>query len=418
MSFLSGIKVSGNRKTVLSNLGYLSLLELTSHFFPLITTPYLARVLGVDGFGSLAVGTAVIAYFQTFTNYSFSYYAVRTIARNKDNNHYVSNVVSRTLCAKMFLMLLSLFFLFIGILTIPYLKAYAVVILCTFSIIPGSILFADWYFQAIEDMKYITIMNIAMRFVFTLLVFVFIRESGDYLLQPILMGIGYLIPAIITLFVIKKKFGVNIYIVPLREVLTDIKNGFNLFVSLFLPTIYSNLNILILGGYNGKQAVGIYGGGIKFTSIAFAIFQILSRATYPLFARNINKHNYYVLCSMTLAFAMTIFLFVFAEDIVKIFLGKEFHNTIMVLKILAFTPIAMSLMNSYGYNYLVLQNGEKLMRNVIIGVTFCAVIMGIPMAIKYSYIGVAITDLTIQMIRAILITCIAIKFKYKRKYEE
>ena len=127
MSFLSGIKVSGNRKTVLSNLGYLSLLELTSHFFPLITTPYLARVLGVDGFGSLAVGTAVIAYFQTFTNYSFSYSAVRTIARKKDNNHYVSNVVSRTLCAKMLLMLLSLFFLFIGILTIPYLKAYAVV---------------------------------------------------------------------------------------------------------------------------------------------------------------------------------------------------------------------------------------------------------------------------------------------------
>ena len=179
-----------------------------------------------------------------------------------------------------------------------------------------------------------------------------------------------------------------------------------------------NLNILILGGYNGKQAVGIYGGGIKFTSIAFAIFQILSRATYPLFARNINKHNYYVLCSMTLAFAMTIFLFVFAEDIVKIFLGKEFHNTIMVLKILAFTPIAMSLMNSYGYNYLVLQNGEKLMRNVIIGVTFCAVIIGIPMAIKYSYIGVAITELTVQMIRAILITCIAIKFKYKCKYEK
>lgn len=414
MSFLSRINVGESGKTVLSNLGYLSLLELTTHFFPLITTPYLARVLGVDGFGSLAVGTAVISYFQTFTNYSFSYSAVRTIARNKDDLHYVSHVVSRTLCAKLFLMLLSLFLLLVGILIIPYLKAYAVVILCTFSIIPGTILFVDWYFQAIEDMKYITIMNIAMRFVFTLLVFVFIRESEDYLLQPILMGIGYLIPAIITLFLIKKKFGVKIYIVPLREVFIEIKKGFNLFISLFLPTIYSNLNILILGGYNGKQAVGIYGGGIKFTSIAFAFFQILSRATYPLFARNINKHNYYVLCSMILAITMTIFLYVFAEDIVYIFLGNEFQNTIIVLKFLAFTPIAMCLMNSYGYNYLVLQNGEKLMRNVIMGVTFCAIIMGIPMAIKYSYIGVAITDLTIQMIRAILITFIAIKLKYKR----
>lgn len=414
MSFLSRINVGESGKTVLSNLGYLSLLELTTHFFPLITTPYLARVLGVDGFGSLAVGTAVISYFQTFTNYSFSYSAVRTIARNKDDLHYVSHVVSRTLCAKLFLMLLSLFLLLVGILTIPYLKAYAVVILCTFPIIPGTILFVDWYFQAIEDMKYITIMNIAMRFVFTLLVFVFIRESEDYLLQPILMGIGYLIPAIITLFLIKKKFGVKIYIVPLREVFIEIKKGFNLFISLFLPTIYSNLNILILGGYNGKQAVGIYGGGIKFTSIAFAFFQILSRATYPLFARNINKHNYYVLCSMILAITMTIFLYVFAEDIVYIFLGNEFQNTIIVLKFLAFTPIAMCLMNSYGYNYLVLQNGEKLMRNVIMGVTFCAIIMGIPMAIKYSYIGVAITDLTIQMIRAILITFIAIKLKYKR----
>lgn len=413
MTIFKRIKNNKNAKNVLSNLGYLSLLELTTHFFPLITTPYLARVIGIKGFGALAIGSAVISYFQTFTNYGFSYSAVREIARNRENIDCVSHIVSRTLCTKFFLMLISLFILFICTVFIPYIREYAIVIICTFSIIPGTILFADWYFQAIEDMKYITIMNIVMRFIFTLLIFIFVRDSKDYLLQPILTGIGYLIPAVITLFFIRRKFGIKLYLVSLKEILKEIKKGFNLFITLFLPTIYSNLNILILGGYNSRHAVGVYSGGIKFTTIAFSFFQILSRATFPFFARNMSKHNYYVLCSITCALVMSFALFFLAEDIVCLFLGNDFKETIPVLKILAFTPIAMSLMNSYGFNYLLLQNGEKQMRNVIFGITFFAIIMGIPMTIKYSYIGIAITDLTTQMLRAVLITLIAINLKRK-----
>lgn len=407
--------IGKEEKRVLSNFGYLGVLEMASHFFPLITTPYLARVIGVDGFGALAIGSAVIAYFQTFVNYGFNLTSVRDIARCRDDKKKISEIVSITIYAKWLLLLVSLAILLLLIWVVPFFYENRWVILCTFTMIPGTILFTDWFFQAIEDMKWITIMNITSRLIFTLFVFVVVKQPSDYLLQPILTSIGYLIPGIVSLVFIKKRFGISIKVPLLSDVIKAIKDGFNLFVTLFLPTIYSNLNMLILGSVNGKQATGIYSGGTKFTSIAYCFFQVLSRSVYPFFARKMDKHHFYVIVSLSIAAVMSSILFFFAEPIVRVFLGAEFLQTVIVLKILAFTPIAMSLTNSYGYNYLILNKKEKIMRNIVIIVTVVGILLGIPMAIYYSFMGVAITELSIQFLRGGLIAFSAIKDKMNNK---
>ena len=408
---ISNLLRNQDSKTIVSNLGYLSLLETSTHLFPLITTPYLARVVGVDGFGAIAVGLAIIAYFQIITNYSFVYTAVRDIARNKDNKKIISQIVSKTLACKIILMIISFFLLLLLLLLIPYLNDYSFIILCTFSIIPGSVLFTDWFFQAVEEMKYITVLNILSRFVFTILVFVVIREREDYYYQPLLTGVGFLIPSIISLWILRKRFKIKLYWVGLKVVLRELIKGWNLFVALFLPSIYSNLNTLILGSSNGQYAIGIYNGGVKFTSLAYSFFQLISRAVYPFFARRMNRHSLYVIISLLIGTLMSLVLFIFAEEIVYLFFGPEFKETIIVLKILSFTPIAMSLMNSYGFNYLVLKGRDKEMRNIMIIVTLFGVILGLYMAINYSFVGVAIVELLTHFLRDIMITFCALMIK-------
>ena len=177
-----------------------------------------------------------------------------------------------------------------------------------------------------------------------------------------------------------------------------------MFVTVFLPTVYTNLNVLLLSSFNGKTATGLYSGGTKFTSIAYSLFQILSRTFFPFFARKMDAHKTYVKFSLALSVIISLTFFFLARPIVLLFLGNEFEGTINVLRIVAFTPIAMSLMNSYGVNYLVLKGGESLMRNIIIFVTLFGVLVGALGAKYYSYVGVAIASLVTQFLRAALIT--------------
>ena len=92
--FYSSIKRSRDGKRIVKNFGYLLLLEVATHLFPLITLPYLGRVIGVEGFGLLAIGTAVISYVQAITKYGFDYSSVRDVARYRDSIGEVSKIVS------------------------------------------------------------------------------------------------------------------------------------------------------------------------------------------------------------------------------------------------------------------------------------------------------------------------------------
>lgn len=396
-------------RKVFRNFSYLSCLQIANYIFPLITLPYLARVVGVEAFGSLVIGTSVVAYFQTFTDYGFAYTSVKEIARNKEDIKKVSQVVCETMVARIFLMIVSFCILSLCIYFIPFVYANREIILLTFLLIPGHILFADWFFQGMEDMKYIAMLDMFSKLLFTILVFVVVRERSDYIYQPVLISIGYAVSAMFCLWIMRKRYGVVFYVPPVSSILKRIKRGFNIFLSIFLPSIYTNINTLLLGGFNGEKATGIYSGGAKFTSLAYNVISLFSRVFYPYLSRRPNSHKTYSILIIAIGALISLFLFFGADIIVIIFLGEEFMETIPVLRIVAFTPLAMSIMNAYGINSLVLRGKDNILRNIIFVSTIFGLIMGIYGAVNFSYIGVAICSLLIQYFRAILV------FVYARK---
>lgn len=403
------LKKNSNGRRVFNNLKYLTLLEITTHLFPLITTPYLARVIGVKGFGILAIGVAIVAYFQSFVEYGFNYSSVRDVARLREDYNSISQIFFLTVFTKLALMLFSSVLLVLLTLFIPYFRDNSVVIWCTFLLIPAVVMNTDWIFQGLEDMKYITIRSIVTKFLFTIPIFIIIRKPEDYFWQPILVAGGLIVSSIWGYLQLKKDYHICFYLPTCSEIIIQIKKNFSLFVSLFLPTIYTQLNTLLLSGFNGKQATGIYSGGTKFTSIAYSFFQLISRVFYPYFARQMDKHKLYVRFSLYLSVVVSLILLIFAEPLVLVFLGQEFKDTIIVLRIVSFTPIAMSLMNSYGINYLLLQGKETLMRNIIIVVTILGLCLGALGAFYYSFIGVAAASLVTQFVRAISVSYYARK---------
>ncbi|MDO4800535.1 MAG: oligosaccharide flippase family protein [Prevotellaceae bacterium] len=407
------IKNSSDGKTVLTNFGYLSLLQVAGYIFPLLTMPYLAKTIGSDGFGKIAFASAVIVWFQTITDWGFNFTSTRDVAQNRDDKLLVSQIFSNVLWARCFLTIISGLLLFVLTCIIPVFHCNKEIILFTFLMVPGHILFPDWFFQAIERMKYTTILNLLLKFIFTIAVFVFIKEKDDYLLQPLITSVGYLLCGFISLYIILRKWEYKIYAPNVGTIYITIKNSFDVFLNNLMPNLYNSFSIILLGQFGGPNATGIFDGGNRFITIINQLQSVLSRAFFPFLSRRANKFSLFSKINMAVAFFFSIALFVSAPLIVKIMLAPEFADSIVVLRILSVSIIFMAMNVSYGQNYLIISRHEKDLRNITIIASVTGMAIAIPLVYFYDYIGATIT---ILISRILLGTMTYVKYlKYKSK---
>ncbi|WP_418892374.1 flippase [Limibacterium fermenti] len=411
---INKVRRSKDGKTLISNFAYLSLLQVIGYVFPLITLPYLARVIGIDSFGEIAFAHSIVVYFETFTTFGFNYTAVRDIAKNRDDINEVSRIFSNVMFAKVVLMVISSIIFSICVYTIPFLYEKKIILWLTFLYIPGHILFPDWLFQALEKMKYITIMNVLSKLVFTLLVFVIIREKSDYIYQPVLTAFGFFMSGVISLLFVYNKLGIKFIVPYFRDVWDTIIGSFNMFISLFLPNLYTNFSVTLLGIYEGSVATGIYSSGKRFVDLCDQITGVLSRTFFPFLARRIDKHNLYVKISGSLSIIMGILLFLGADLLIKVFYTSEFKDAAIILRIMSIAPFFLFLMNTYGPNYLVLKGKENILRNIIVFCSIGGFILAWIAISHLSYIGVAITVTVVWGIRGLLTLYYANRLKHNK----
>lgn len=387
------LKQSKDGKTLVANFGYLSLLQVAGYVFPLITMPYLARVIGAEGFGKIAFAAAIMVWFQTIADWGFCYTATRDVAKNRDDKEKVSEIFSNVFWAKILLMFVSFVALSICVMTIPKLRENADVIMISFLMIPGHIMFPDWFFQAMERMKYITILNIISKTLFTIAIFLFIKERDDYILQPLFTSLGFVVSGIIAMYYILVKWKIRLRFTPFKEIIKTIKSSTDVFINNIVPNFYNAFSSILLGFVGGEVANGILDAGRKFVNIAEQLLSVISRVFFPFLARKGEKHGLYAKINITISVVMAIFLFVFAPLIIRTFFTSEFENSIIVLRILSISIISGSLKNIYAFNYMILRGYEKQSRNIMIICSLIGFLLAFPLVTKYSYIGVSIVYL-------------------------
>lgn len=387
------INSSKNGKTVFANFGYLSLLQIAGYVFPLITMPYLARVIGADGFGKIAFASAIVVWIQTISDWGFNLTATRDVAQNRNDKEKVSRIFSNVLWARCILTILSGLILLFVVLVVPYLRENADIICVTFLLVPGYILFPEWFFQAIERMKYTTIFNLIIKLIFTISVFIFIHKREDYLIQPLLTTIGYLLCGIGALYLILKKWGYTLYKPELTEILETIRNSADVFINNLMPNLYNSFSVMLLGFFCGSTANGVYDGGNKFPTIFYNFQSVLSRAFYPFLARRPDKHSFYAKLNIGSALIGAVFLIAISPLVIKIMLGDEFEKSVIVMQILSFSVVFLAMSYTYGTNYLIINHKEKPLRNLTFVSSIVGMCVSIPLVYYFSYIGAAVTVL-------------------------
>lgn len=406
---LSSISKNGEAKTLAGNFAWLSALQIASYVFPLITMPYLARVIGVDGFGKIAFASAIMVWIQTIADWGFNLTATRDVAQNRDNPQKVSEIFSNVLWARCLLMLLSFVMLILLLLLIPKFRENSAIILVTFLMIPGHILFPDWFFQAIEKMKYITILNVLMKFIFTVAVFLFIKTPEDYILQPLFTSLGYVVCGIIALYYILKKWGIKLNKPNWHTTLQTIKGSTNVFINNLAPNLYGSFSIVILGFFGGGVATGIFEGGNKFYHVGYNFMHIFIRTFFPFLSRAPHRHKQFAVITSSVVILFALIIWTLAPWLVDVMLSEEFQESVGVIRILSLALVFWTIAMIYGQCSLVIHKQERIVRNIAIIssiVGFCA---GWPLIYYFSYLGAALTALTGKFT-----LCILTLVSYKR----
>lgn len=353
-------KIKQEYKNLLSNFISLFVLQGANYILPLITFPYLVRVLGSEKFGLVMFAQAFITFFNILVDFGFNLSAVREISLYRDNNKKLTEIFSSVITIKISLILVSLTLLTIIVLSFDKFKDEKILYYLSFLIVIGQALFPVWYFQGIEKMKYITIVNVLSKTFFVFAVFIFIHDEKDYLLVPLFNGLGLIIGGLISLWILHKIFGQTFEFQDLNTIIKYIKEGFQFFLSRLSSVGYSNINTFLIGVILTSQYVTYYYVADKIISIILQIFDPIVQTVYPYLARNFRKSFFFKL--FVFVFISSIFIVVFIymlSGYISILFLKEVNSVFIKTMYILSALIPVSIIYVFLGAPLLLARGYK-----------------------------------------------------------
>lgn len=354
---IKGILLNKSYRQIFENFFSLSILNGLNLLLPLITLPYLVRILGPEKYGTVSFVLVIIQYITLFSNYGFSFSATKLISQNRDNIQKVSIYFNTIILIKFVISLCISVVLLICIYFIPKLHKEYILYLMSFGIVFGDVLNPTWLFQGMEKMKYLTIANFISKGTFTILTFFIITKVTDYPYVCLLTSIGYLLSGIFSTYLAFSIFKIQFVFPKKEDYLFQFKEGWYIFVSTLGMNLYRSSNTFVLGILTNDTVVGLYSGAERLVRALQTPMTPISEALYPYFSNKFIKSNnidnikvlfklgkyYFVILGI-----LSLSVFFLSDFITTIVLGDKFILTSINVKILSFVILFGGLNYLFG----------------------------------------------------------------------
>lgn len=356
------------------NFAYSSILTVSSFLFPLLTYPYVSRVLGVTNIGICNFVDSIINYFIIFSSMGINIIGIREVAKAKGNLLRLSKVFSSLWTLVAIMTALMLFTLLIATMFIPQLKEYASLMMIGACKLVGNLFLIEWFYKGIENFRYITYRSLLVKATYVICVFIFVREATDYPMYYALSAALIVFNAAFNMFY-SRKF---VHFVWDKKTLKEFQRPFFILgIYVMLTSMYTSFNVTFLGFVSNVTEVGYYTTATKLHSIILALFSaftgvMLPRMSILVMENKMNEVKRLTQKSFDLLFMVCIPLIVFsiyfAPEIISLISGHGYEGAITPMRTVMPLVLVIGLEQILIVQLLIpLRNDKAILINSVIG---------------------------------------------------
>lgn len=338
-----------NNKKIIENYFFMTLLQVLNSFFYLLIYPYLIRILGTDNYGLFVFATSISTYFTFFINFGFDLPATKEVAKNVHNINKISEILSIVFTAKIYLLLISLF-VFSGILvTVPMLQQNSLVFLLCFFQIISSIIFPQWYFQAVQKMRIVTYIQLGLKLISLPFIFLLVTEENDLIIYTVIVTLSTIIGGLIAFMIVIFNHKIKIQMNGFSTTVVWFKEAFPFFLSTSAGVIKEQSIIIVIGAFFGMKEVAIYDLASKIISVPRTIFMSINAAIFPKLINDIKSHTIkkIIKYETIISLSVIVFIIIFGKFLVQLLGGQTMLPAYPLAILLSVTVMTWLVVGAY-----------------------------------------------------------------------
>ena len=342
------------------------ILKMSSFIFPLITFPYISRVLGPIGNGKISFATSIIYYFTIFATLGIPTYGVKICAQYRDDKEKLTKTVKELLIIESIAMIISYIMFFFAMCLIPKLQEEKELLIINSFTIFLTVFGVEWFYQAIEQYDYITFRNLAFKIISICLMFLLVHKTEDYILYGCISVLGTVGSNILNILRLNK-------IIDLKskhklEITRHISPILTLFMLSASTMIYTSLDTVMLGFIKDNQQVGYYNAATKLKGILVSLVTALGTVLLPRLSNHLANKDYDSYIHLIrksfnfvclIAFPLVVFCIFEAEDCIKFLAGNGYGPAVSSMQLISFSILFIGLSNIIGLQIFIPTGNEK-----------------------------------------------------------
>lgn len=383
--------------SIRSNLCYSAILTFSTYLVPLIVFPYISRILGPTGIGTVETIDGIIDYSILFSMMGMTALGIREIASNKDDHAALQKTFNSLFGLHAITTGIALLLLCIVVLLLPDLQQRLPLIMVGSIKLVFNLFWIEWFYRGLEEFRYITIRSVLVRMAFLVLVFLLVKTQEDYGVYYCLF-VGIVVANALCNWTYKRKW-VHFHVkdIHLSEYAIPF---FALGIFAMLSAIYTKLSLPVLSLMCGEEEAGYYAIGSRIHQVVIALISSLVSVLIPRMSvyikekdtqKFISLYNTAFLLVFFLGIPIIIYMEFFAKDIVILFAGSHFANAVTAMRIMVLVTLVVGLEQIIIMQLLIPLHQEKcVVRCALYGVCtwLCLCMILIP---RFASTGTALT---------------------------
>lgn len=387
--------------------------------FHLITFPYISRILHAGGIGQVQFFQSIINYVVLCTSLGIPLYAIREVAKVRDNQKECSKITIEIVILHSILTFIGYFIISILVFYVDKISSNSFLfILLSLHLLLNTI-GVYWFYQGIEDFKYVAIRALIVRVISMFALFIFVREETDLLIYAIIIVVAEAGNNIYNFIRLRKFVDCKHVFLKDLDILKHLKPASKIFVLNLVISIYVNLDTVMLGFIKNETAVGYYAAATRITKSLLAIVQSLGGVLLPRFSNLVEtgqKKQLNHLSDKSLSFILalsiplTLLLIFMASPIINLFCGNNFEPSIRTIQIMAPIIFCIAVSNIAGPQLLFALGKEELVIKATLVGAIINVFFNFILIPSYSQYGAGISTTLAEFIVMVLM------LKYARSY--